>query len=74
MFNGYVTRLSTERATVEITKKPVSVKASDKGKVYDAKPLLTNETLLTDGENADSNGKFMKSLCRAERLISLRSA
>lgn len=53
MFNGYVTRLFTERATVEITKKPVSVKASDKGKVYDAKPLLTNETLLTDGENAD---------------------
>ena len=53
MFNGYVTRLFTERATVEITKKPVSVKASDKSKVYDAKPLLTNETLLTDGENAD---------------------
>lgn len=48
MFNGYVTRLFTERATVEITKKPVSVKASDKSKVYDAKPLLTNETLLTE--------------------------
>ena len=55
MFNGYVTRLFTERATVEITKKPVSVKASDKSKVYDAKPLLTNETLLTDGGLADGH-------------------
>ncbi|WP_262432371.1 hypothetical protein [Qingrenia yutianensis] len=48
MFNGYVTRLFTERATVEITKKPVSVKALDKSKIYDAKPLLTNETLLAE--------------------------
>ena len=49
LLDGYVTRFFTEKATVEISKKPISVKAADSSKVYDAQPLSTNETELADG-------------------------
>lgn len=49
LLDGYVTRFFTEKATVEISKKPISVKAADSSKVYDAQPFSTNETELADG-------------------------
>ena len=45
----------TEKAKVAITKKPISVKAADSGKVYDAQPLAVNEIELTDGSSLADN-------------------
>ena len=39
----------TNKATVTITKKPVTIKAEDASKVYDATALTTNTVLLADG-------------------------
>lgn len=52
---SYVIRMFTEKAKVAITKKPISVKAADSGKVYDAQPLAVNEIELTDGSSLADN-------------------
>lgn len=55
LIDGYVVRFFTERTTVTITKKPVSVKAADSSKVYDAQTLTTNEVQLADGSSLADN-------------------
>ena len=55
LIDEYVIRFFTERATVKITKKPVSVKASDSSKGYDAQPLAENGIELTDGSSLADN-------------------
>ncbi|MCI5969681.1 MAG: S-layer homology domain-containing protein, partial [Oscillospiraceae bacterium] len=55
LIDEYVIRFFTERATVKITKKPVSVKAADSSKVYDAQPLAENGIELTDGSSLADN-------------------
>ncbi len=49
--NGYVVRFNTGTATVHITKKPLSIKANDAEKCYDALPLTSGEFAFTDGTN-----------------------
>lgn len=55
LIDEYVIRFFTKRATVKITKKPVSVKAADGNKVYDAQPLAENGIELTDGNSLAEN-------------------
>ncbi|MDO5311517.1 MAG: InlB B-repeat-containing protein, partial [Clostridia bacterium] len=55
LIDEYVIRFFTERATVKITKKPVSVKAADSSKVYDAQPLAENGIELTDESSLAEN-------------------
>ncbi len=55
LMDGYVIRFFTEKATVSISKKPVTVKAASSSKVFDAKPLLTNAAELSDGTSLADN-------------------
>lgn len=49
LIDDYVIRFFTERTSVSITKKPISVKAADSSKVYDAQPLALSDVAFTDG-------------------------
>lgn len=55
---GYVTRYFTQSATVEISKRPVTVKAADSSGVYDALPLSSNEAHLADGHGLADGHKL----------------
>lgn len=64
--DGHAARFFTEKATVSIGKRAVSVKAASKSKVYDAQPLLTNETELS-GSLADNH--TLSAVMTAESVI-----
>lgn len=68
LLDGYVTRFFTEKATVAIGRKPVSVKAADSSKVYDAKPLSSNETELA-GSGGLVDGHKITAVMTAESKI-----
>lgn len=68
LVDGYVIRFFTEKTTVSITKKPVSVKAADSGKVYDAQPLTADKIELTAGTHL-ADGHTMSAVMTAESSI-----
>ena len=68
LVDGYVFRFFTEKAAVSITKKPVSVKAADRSKVYDATPLASNEIELAEG-SCLADGHTMSAAMTAESSI-----
>ena len=68
LLDGYVIRFFTDKATVSISKKPITVKASDSSKVYDAKPLSTNEAELAD-QTSLAEGHTMSAVMTAESSI-----
>ena len=45
--NSYVIRFFTEKATAAISKKPITIKAADGSKIYDALPLTAGTAELT---------------------------
>ena len=47
--DNYVVRFNTGTATVNITKKPLSIKAGDASKIYDTLPLTSKEFGFADG-------------------------
>ena len=68
LLDGYVIRFFTDKATVSISKKPITVKASDSSKVYDAMPLSTNEAELAD-QTSLAQGHTMSAVMTAESSI-----
>ena len=56
--NGYVIRFFTERTTVKIDKKLVSVKAASSSKIYDAKPLFADGAELVNQSSLADNHKM----------------
>ena len=65
---GFVIRFFTERSTVAINRKAVTVKAADGAKVYDAQPLATNETEFT-GEDGLVEGHKITAAMTSESSI-----
>ena len=68
LIDSYVVRFFTERATVTITKRPITVKAADGSKVYDTQPLATNEIALADGSSL-ADGHTMSAVMTAESTL-----
>lgn len=68
LIDDYVVRFFTKRAAVTITKKPVSVKAADSSKVYDAQPLAANEIELADGSSL-ADGHIISSVMTAGSTV-----
>ncbi len=68
LLDNYVIRFFTQRATVSIGKRPVSVKAADGAKVYDAQPLAVNDA-KPDAEGGLIDGDKITVFMTAESKI-----
>ena len=71
---GFVIRFFTERSTVAINRKAVTVKAADGAKVYDAQPLATNETEFTGEDGLVEGHKITAAMTSESSIINVGTA